>query len=390
MIFRKTPWVRLQYEPEHIETYTEEGSDSGAKLDISSVDNPDVLRIFEASHNIDRYQLWPWILSNASSLQESTILLDTDDGDSLLQYKDRHPQFYYSHRKLNLIRHLNTFFNRASETLEPGGYLMCHARTAIMKKQMILGKYPGILGKTIYLLHYLWHRVCPKLGATKWFYFLITKGKNRTYHRVEVMGRLYRAGFEVVDEGFRYGEFFVLARKVKAPIWDDEPSCGALIKLPRVSKNGAIIGVYKFRTMYSYSEYLQPYMYKHAGLQDGGKFAHDYRVNEWGRLLRSCWLDELPMFINFFKGQMKFVGVRPLSRHYFSLYTPEMQALRTTVKPGLFPPFYYEASTPKTIEEVQESEKRYIESYQKAPFRTDWRYFWGSISNILFHRKRSH
>ena len=131
-------------------------------------------------------------------------------------------------------------------------------------------------------------------------------------------------------------------------------------------------------------------MYAHGGLREGGKFANDYRVNEWGRLLRSFWLDELPMFINFFKGQMKLVGVRPLSRHYFSLYTPEMQELRVKVKPGLLPPFYYEQESPKTVEEVQASERRYIEAYLRAPFRTDWKYFWGSVGNILFRRKRSH
>ena len=389
MKLRKKPLVRLQYEPD-VTNYTEHGSDSGAKLDISSVDDPDVLRIFEASHSIERNQLWSWILSEASSFQKSTILLDTEDSDVVLQYKGRHPRFFYSHRPLNRMRHINHFLNYASEALEDGGYIMCHATTAMMKKKMIMEHYSKGLNKIIYFFHYLWHRVCPKLKLTQWFYFWVTKGLNRTYHRVEVMGRLYRAGFEVVDEGFRYGEFFVLAKKTKAPIWDDEPSCGPLIKLPRVSKGGNIIGVYKFRTMYSYSEYLQPYMYEHGGLRDGGKFADDYRVNEWGRLLRSCWLDELPMFINFFKGQLKLVGVRPLSKHYFSLYTKEMQELRIKVKPGLLPPFYYETDTPQTLEDVQASERRYIEAYLKAPFRTDWKYFWGSVFNILFKRKRSH
>ena len=389
MKLRHRPWIRLQYEPD-VTHYTELGSANGAKLDPSSVSDPDVLRIFEASHNIERYLLWSWILSEASTFQKSTILLDTEDPDVVLQYKGRHPRFFYSHRPLNRMRHINHFLNYASEALEDGGYLMCHATTAMMKKKMIMEHYAKGLNKVVYFFHYLWHRVCPKLKLTSWFYFWVTKGLNRTYHRVEVMGRLYRAGFEVVDEGFRYGEFFVLAKKTKAPIWDDEPSCGPLIKLPRVSKCGNIIGVYKFRTMYSYSEYLQPYMYEHGGLREGGKFADDYRVNEWGRLLRSCWLDELPMFINFFKGQMKLVGVRPLSRHYFSLYTKEMQDLRIQVKPGLLPPFYYEKDTPETIEDVQASERRYIEAYLKAPFSTDWKYFWGSVSNILFRRKRSH
>lgn len=389
MIFRKKPWVELQYEHD-LRNYTEPGMETGARLDISSVTNPDVVRVFEASHSIDRGQLWPWLKDHAEELSDTTLLIDTDNGDLLPQYKERHPEFIYSHRKLNLIRHLNTFLNMANETLEDGGYLMCHARTALVKRKLIMETYPPVIRTIAYYTYYLWHRVCPKLSWTKWFYFAVTKGKNRTYHRVEVMGRLYRAGFEVVDEGFRYGEFFVLAKKKKAPIWDDEPSCGAIIKLPRIGKDGNIIGVYKFRTMYSYSEYLQPYMYEHVGLQEGGKFTHDYRVNGSGKFLRKFWLDEIPMFINFFKGQLKLVGVRPLSRHYFSLYTPGMQALRIKVKPGLFPPFYYEKESPKTIEDVQESERRYIEAYLKAPFRTDWRYFWGSIFNILFLRKRSH
>ena len=83
------------------------------------------------------------------------------------------------------------------------------------------------------------------------------------------------------------------------------------------------------------------------------------------------------------------VGVRPLSRAYFELYTPEMRQMHISVKPGLLPPFYYEKETPVTLEEIQESEKRYIEAYKKHPFLTDWRYFWGIISNIVFKRKRS-
>ncbi|MBR1799423.1 MAG: sugar transferase [Bacteroidales bacterium] len=112
-------------------------------------------------------------------------------------------------------------------------------------------------------------------------------------------------------------------------------------------------------------------------------------MNVWGRLLRPLWLDELPMLWNWVKGDLKLVGVRPLSRQYFNLYSPEMQALRTKSKPGLMPPFYYERTTPNTIDEIQASERRYIEAYTNAPFRTDWRYFWGIVGNILFRHKTS-
>lgn len=290
---------------------------------------------------------------------------------------------------LHQVRHLNTFLNETNEVMADGSYLLCHTRTAVLKRLLIMKHYPWGINYLAFTFHFLWHRVVSKLSLTKGLYFVVTKGKQRNFNRVEVLGRLYRAGFEVVNEEYRLGEFYVLARKVKAPIWDDKPSGGLLIKLQRVGKDGKMIGVYKFRTMYSYSEYLQPYIYEHNHLQKGGKFADDYRVTPWGRWMRKLWIDELPMFINFFKGELKLVGVRPLSRHYFSLYTKEMQELRTKVKPGLLPPFYYDKQTPKTIEEVQASERRYIESCLMHPVLTDIRYFWGTISNIIFRGKTS-
>ncbi len=78
-----------------------------------------------------------------------------------------------------------------------------------------------------------------------------------------------------------------------------------------------------------------------------------------------------------------------MSHQYFNLYSPEVQQLRIQCKPGLLPPFYYEAQTPETLEEVQKSERRYLEAYLANPLATDWRYFWGIIGNIIFHRKHS-
>lgn len=377
------------YYPEIPADYTEQGVEKSAKIENAEIESRDILRIFTSTKQMNLNNSLAWLTEHETEFESSTVIIDTDDGNSLSQYRERTPQIFISKRYLNYVRHLNTLLNRINEELSQNGYLWCHCRTSALKKKLILETYPVGINWIIYLLHYLWHRVMPKLPLTKKIYFAITGGKSRTYSRVEILGRMYRAGFEVVDEEFRFGEFFILARKVKAAIWDDTPSGAPLIKLKRVGKNGKLIGVYKFRTMYSYSEYLQPYIYKYNSLQEGGKFADDYRVNIWGKLLRKMWLDELPMIFNVLKGQMKLVGVRPLSRHYFSLYTSEMQVLRVKVKPGLLPPFYYDKQTPRTIEEVQESERRYTEAYLKHPFRTDWRYFWGTVWNILFVGKRS-
>ena len=99
------------------------------------------------------------------------------------------------------------------------------------------------------------------------------------------------------------------------------------------------------------------------------------------------WLDELPMLINYFKGNMKLVGVRPLSRHYFELYNRDLQKRRIKYKPGLIPPFY--ADLPSDLDAIQKSESRYLDLYDKSPVMTDFRYFRKSVWNILFKHVRS-
>lgn len=387
---KRRPWVTLQYDAFTPADYSERGVDTGAKLEEQIVGNQDLQRIHWATMHMSRNDFSDWIQREAENFSSDTFIVNTDDGNALDTLRGKHPVLIVNRMALNRIRHLNTFLNKASDVLVDEGYICCHSRTSGLKRKVIEEMYPGFPGKVVYGFHYLWHRVCAKLKLTRWFYMWVTDGKNRSYSRVELLGRMYRAGFEVIDESFHDGEFYMLGKKVKAPIWDDDPTCGVLVKLNRVGYKGNMIGVYKFRSMYSYSEYLQPYMMEHEGLQKGGKFANDYRVNFWGRRFRKSWIDELPMAINILKGQMKLVGVRPLSRQYFGLYSPEMQALHISVKPGLLPPFYYDKVSPETIEDVQASEKRYIEAYHKHPFATDWRYFWGTVGNILFRHKRSH
>lgn len=386
--FKKIPFF-YEYEPDIPSDYTEQGCEYGAKFSHKDIDNTDVKKIYDTTHEFNLEDTIEWIEKHKDEFDASTVIIDTDDSDTLASYRHLKPKVFIEKRPLNKIRYLDNLLNTANETLEKGGYIWCHCRTAILKKKLILDKYPPGLNWMIYVMHYFWHRMCAKLPVVSQLYFGITKGKNRTYNRAEVLGRMYRAGYEVVAEGFRHGEFFVLSRKIKAPIWDDVPSGSPLIKLRRVGKNGKMIGVYKFRTMYSYSEYLQPYVYEHNHLQEGGKFADDYRINIWGKIFRKLWIDELPMIFNLFTGDLKLVGVRPLSRHYFSLYDKETQELRIKVKPGLLPPFYADDHTPKTIEEVQASERRYTEAYLKHPFKTDWIYFWRTVRNIVFKGKRS-
>jgi len=53
----------------------------------------------------------------------------------------------------------------------------------------------------------------------------------------------------------------------------------------------------------------------------------------------------------------------------------------------LIPPFYVDM--PKSLDEIMESEMRYLRRYEKHPFLTDWIYFWKAMFNIFFRRARS-
>jgi lipopolysaccharide/colanic/teichoic acid biosynthesis glycosyltransferase len=122
-------------------------------------------------------------------------------------------------------------------------------------------------------------------------------------------------------------------------------------------------------------------------LHEGGKFNNDFRVSRIGKIMRIFWIDELPMVLNLFSGEIRLVGVRPLSEQYFSLYSKEHQERRIRYKPGLVPPYY--ADMPKTLEEIEASEKRFLDLYDEHPFSTNWKYFWRAMYNIIIRRARS-
>lgn len=386
----KTPLFHLQYELPVSQPYTEKGSDTGAKLYIDLVDNDEVRQSLLATGKMSLKELLRWFATHPDNDTVVALPFTTRTPEALdFRLDGRKPRLLYIMRPLHTIDRLDDFLYSANAHLDDGATICCHSMTALLKRKLLEQKYPWGIRHLAVGQNYLWHRVCPKLALTRWLYFAITNGKDRTFNRVEILGRIYRAGFEVVDEQFRQGEFFVTARKVKEPVDDIAPTGSPIIHLRRVGKDGKMIVVHKFRTMYTYSEYIQSYIFQYQNLQSGGKFKNDYRINFWGRLLRKIWLDELPMVWNMLRGDIKLVGVRPLSNQYFSLYTPEMQQLRTRTKPGLLPPFYYERHTPETIDEVQASERRYLEAYLKHPFLTDWRYFWGIIGNIILRKKHS-
>jgi lipopolysaccharide/colanic/teichoic acid biosynthesis glycosyltransferase len=290
-------------------------------------------------------------------------------------------------QRLNDVRYINKFMESANANLPLGGRFIGSLETAEQRRDRILKKYPKNIRMTLYSLDYLIRRVWPKLPCAKKIYFALTRGSNRVVSKIEMYGRIYSCGFELLDVLQLEDRLYFVAQKTGTPAYNTEATYGPLVKLKRQGKN-KMIRVYKIRTMYPYSEYLQQYVFDHNGLESGGKMKNDPRVNAVGRFLRKYWLDELPMLFNVLKGDLKLFGVRPISAQYLSLYPKEFQEFRKKFRPGFIPPYY--ADLPHSFEEILESERQYLTAYQKAPFRTDLRYFLKALHNIIIKRVRSH
>ncbi|MCK4921125.1 MAG: sugar transferase [Bacteroidales bacterium] len=290
-------------------------------------------------------------------------------------------------KRTNDLQYINKFFESINRKIPMGGFYTGCVETKNQRKSRILKKFPPGLNWIMYTFDFILKRVFPKFILTKSIYFLLTRGNNRVLTKAETLGRLYSCGYEIVDEKDIHNYFYFVVKKISEPVYDMNPSYGPFVKLKRIGKDGKLIKVYKLRTMHPYSEYLQDYIYQLNSLDRGGKFKNDFRISTLGKFFRMFWLDELPMLFNLLKGDLKLVGVRPISKHYYDLYDDELKEKRIKNKPGLIPPFY--ADLPKTLEEIQASELKYLSEYSKKPFRTDWKYFWKAWKNILFKRARS-
>lgn len=107
--------------------------------------------------------------------------------------------------------------------------------------------------------------------------------------------------------------YILVAKKLGRPV---------IFRQERPGYKGKIFKLYKFRTMTDERD------------ENGELLPDEKRLTSFGKKLRSTSLDELPEFFNILKGDMSFVGPRPLLVQYLPLYDKE-QARRHDVLPGL-------------------------------------------------------
>ncbi|KFC21239.1 sugar transferase [Epilithonimonas lactis] len=90
----------------------------------------------------------------------------------------------------------------------------------------------------------------------------------------------------------------------------------------RPGKDEKVFNIIKFKTMTDQRD------------ENGDLLPDAMRLTRLGKFVRKTSLDELPQLINVLKGEMSFIGPRPLLVNYLSLYNDE-QKKRHLIKPGI-------------------------------------------------------
>lgn len=140
-----------------------------------------------------------------------------------------------------------------------------------------------------------------------------------------------------------------------------------LFKQARPGLNEKIFYIYKFKTMSDEKD------------ENGELLPDELRLKPFGKLVRSLSLDELPQLFNVLKGDMSFIGPRPLLVEYLPLYNQE-QKKRHEVRPGITGWAQINGRNDISWEQKFKYDVEYV---QKCSFSFDLKIFFMTIIKVL-------
>jgi lipopolysaccharide/colanic/teichoic acid biosynthesis glycosyltransferase len=153
----------------------------------------------------------------------------------------------------------------------------------------------------------------------------------------------------------------------------------------RVGRGGHIFTMLKFRTLKSDAEQrLGPYLGEELVRRTQDEFTS---IGKW---LKATQLDELPQFLNVFRGDMSLVGPRPIRPVFFEELAHELPAYwqRLTVRPGLTGLAQvrrgYETSMAEMLaHELDWIADRSVRLYLRTVWATGWRVIRQSLRGLV-------
>lgn len=314
------------------------------------------------------------------NITPSVITEENQLADSKLKYA----RLLIDFRDASQVNDLVKYFSDINRKMAAGGvYIGCfESKYNIQLK--LFKKYNKALSYFIMAINYAFRNFMPfwKRFARKGKSFISFLYRNNSL--AEVLGKQAYAGFEIISYKYYDNLTYFILRKKSEPKTDPVSTSKFFVKLNRVGKNGKMFAIYKIRTMYPFSEYIQDYVVKINGHDAAGKPKNDFRLTRPGKIIRKIWIDEIPQLLNLIKGDIRLVGVRPVSRSAFNYFPPDLQERRIKNKPGLIPPQIALRLT--GLPGVIKAERQYLAEKEAHPVRTDLKYFFLGVFNILTFR----
>lgn len=138
----------------------------------------------------------------------------------------------------------------------------------------------------------------------------------------------------------------------------------------RPGLNGKVFKIIKFRTM---NDLLD---------KKGELLPDEARLHGIGKIVRAFSLDELPQLFNVLRGEMSFIGPRPLLVEYLPLYNKEQQK-RHDVKPGITGWAQVNGRNTISWEEKFNYDIWYVDHLS---FKLDMKIIWMTLSKVIKRR----
>lgn len=132
----------------------------------------------------------------------------------------------------------------------------------------------------------------------------------------------------------------------------------------RIGLRGRPFRMIEFRSMVTNADALKAKLAEQTGQEDRFifKMKDDPRITKVGRFIRRFSIDELPQFLNVFRGDMSVVGPRPPLPEEFARYN-QVYATRMLVKPGITGPWQVSGRSDLSAEESERLDVAYVQNW---------------------------
>ena len=153
-----------------------------------------------------------------------------------------------------------------------------------------------------------------------------------------------------------------------AVVHRNSPEDPAIFRQTRIGYGGRPFTMYKLRTMTNERD------------ENGELLPDELRQRKWGEAFRTLNIDELPQMWNILRGEMSWIGPRPLLPHEMAVMTPEEQAERQSMLPGVTGWEAVNESSSDSRRRMAEFDLEYVRSWSLG---FDVRIIWKTAALLL-------